>query len=93
MLRGDERRRAHTPCGRREAAAADRSFTGVAQIRWPRPVHAGDKIAYRSTVTAKRELASRPGWGMVTFLAEGHNPAGEEVMRFEGRVLVEAASA
>jgi acyl dehydratase len=66
---------------------------GVAQIRWPRPVHAGDKIAYRSTVTAKRELASRPGWGMVTFLAEGHNPAGEEVMRFEGRVLVEAASA
>lgn len=64
---------------------------GIAKVRWPRPVHAGDTIAYRSTVTAMRELASRPGWGLVTFLAEGHNPAGELVMAFEGRVLVDAS--
>lgn len=63
---------------------------GIAKVRWPRPVHAGDVISYRTTVIAKRELASRPGWGIVTFLAEGHNPAGEEVMRFEGKVLVAA---
>ncbi len=63
---------------------------GVADIKWPRPVHAGDEISYRSTVTAKRLLASRPGWGMVTFFAEGHNTAGELVMSFEGRVLVQS---
>lgn len=63
---------------------------GVANIKWPRPVHAGDVIAYRSTITAKRPLSSRPGWGMVTFLAEGHNVAGLLVVSFEGRVLVQA---
>lgn len=63
---------------------------GIAKVRWPRPVHAGDVISYRSTITAKRPLSSRPGWGMVTFLAEGHTPAGELVMSFEGRVLVQA---
>lgn len=63
---------------------------GVSNIKWPRPVHAGEVISYRSTLTAKRLLASRPGWGMVTFLAEGHNAAGVLVMSFEGRVLVQA---
>lgn len=63
---------------------------GIAKVRWPRPVHAGDVVSYRSTVVATRELASRKGWGMVTFLSEGHNPAGELVMSFEGRVLVQA---
>ncbi len=61
---------------------------GIARVRWPRPVHAGDEVTYRVTIVAKRELASKPGWGLLTFLAEGHNPAGEEVMQFEGKVLV-----
>ena len=63
---------------------------GIAQVRWPMPVHAGDVIAYRSTVTAKRPLTSRSGWGLVTFLAEGHNGGGHLVMSFEGRVLVQS---
>lgn len=81
---------------RAELAATGRTLPdigpspGIAKVRWPRPVHAGDVIAYRSTVTAKRPLASRPGWGMVTFVAEGHNAEGELVMSFEGRVLVQA---
>lgn len=66
---------------------------GIAKVRWPRPVHAADVIAYRLTVTARRALASRPGWGMVTFLAEGHNPSGALVMGFEGRVLVQSRTA
>lgn len=63
---------------------------GVANVRWLRPVHAGDVIAYRSTIIDKRLLASRPGWGLVTFLSEGRDAAGELVMGFEGKVLVEA---
>ncbi len=63
---------------------------GIANLRWPRPVHAGEAITYQATVIAKRSLASRPGWGMVTFLSEGHNAKGEPVMSFEGKVLVQA---
>lgn len=63
---------------------------GIAKVRWPQPVFPGEAIQYRSTVISKRELASRPGWGMVFFLSEGHNAAGELVMAFEGKVLVQA---
>jgi acyl dehydratase len=52
-------------------------------------VHADDVISYRATVTATRPLASRPGWGLLTFLAEGHAPGGQLVMSFEGKVLVQ----
>ena len=61
-------------------------------MRWPRPVHAGEAISYHTRVVAARLLNSRPGWGMVTFLNEGHNPKGDVVMSFEGRVLVQARS-
>ena len=61
-----------------------------ARLAFLNGVPALETVFYRTTVVAKRELASRPGWGIVTFLAEGHNTAGEEVMRFEGKVLVAA---
>ena len=63
---------------------------GIANVRWQRPVFPGEAISYRSTVVASRALASRPGWGMVTFLSEGHNASNALVMRFEGRVLVQS---
>jgi|GEM_PF-788844 acyl dehydratase len=63
---------------------------GIAKVRWPRPVFPGEAISYRSTVVASRALASRSGWGMVTFVSEGHNGEGTLVMSFEGRVLVQA---
>ncbi|NMD09493.1 MAG: dehydratase [Phyllobacteriaceae bacterium] len=65
---------------------------GIAKVRWPRPVHAGEAISYHTRVVAARLLNSRPGWGMVTFLNEGHNPKGDVVMSFEGKVLVQARS-
>ncbi|MCA0432706.1 MAG: MaoC family dehydratase N-terminal domain-containing protein [Proteobacteria bacterium] len=61
---------------------------GVQDIRWPRPVHPGDVVSFRNTITDKRELASRPQWGMITMLSEGHNQRGELVMSFSGKVLV-----
>ncbi|MFO1034162.1 MAG: hypothetical protein U1E15_08865 [Hyphomicrobiales bacterium] len=50
------------------------------------------RLAFRTTVTAKKLLDKRPGWGMVTFLSEGLNAAGELAMSFEGRVLVQCRS-
>ncbi len=56
-------------------------------LKWLKPVYPGDTVRYRSTVTGKRELASRPGWGIVMSLNEGFNQHGELVFSFEGKVL------
>ena len=60
---------------------------GFNNLRWLKPVKPGDTIAYRSTVTGTRELASRPGWGLVFTLNEGFDQTGELVFSFEGKVL------
>ena len=60
---------------------------GIANIRWLKPVAPGDTISYRTTVTGKRELKSRPGWGLVFAMNEGFNQKGELVFSFEGKVL------
>ncbi len=60
---------------------------GLANIRWPLPVQAGDEVSYRVTVIAMRELVSKPKWGLITALAEGHNQRGELVVLFESKML------
>lgn len=60
---------------------------GFTNLKWLKPVYPGDTVRYRSTVTGKRHLASRPGWGMVMSLNEGFNQHGELVFSFEGKVL------
>jgi acyl dehydratase len=60
---------------------------GFTNLRWLKPVTPGDTITYRSTVTGKRELNSRPQWGLVFSLNEGFNQRGELVFSFEGKVL------
>lgn len=66
---------------------------GLQNIRWPNPVFVGDVIHYRAIVTAKRMLNSRPDWGMVTMLCEGHNAEGTQVVSFESKVLVQRQKA
>lgn len=60
---------------------------GFDNLRWVKPVFAGDTISYRCTVTGKRELKSRPEWGLVFSQNEGFNQKGELVFSFEGKVL------
>ena len=60
---------------------------GFTNLRWLKPVTPGDTIRYRGTVTGKRELASRPQWGLVFSMNEGFNQAGTLVFSFEGKVL------
>ena len=67
--------------------AAPGPSPGFTNLRWLKPVTPGDTISYRSTVTGKRELNSRPGWGMVFSTNEGFNQKGELVFSFEGKVL------
>ncbi|WP_421694139.1 MaoC family dehydratase [Aestuariivirga sp.] len=60
---------------------------GLNNLRWLKPVTPGDTISFRTTVTGKRELNSRPGWGLVFALNEGFNQMGERVFSFDGKVL------
>jgi acyl dehydratase len=55
---------------------------GFRDLRWPRPVFAGDTVTYTHTITAKRASASRPGWGLVEGHTEGINQHGETVLGF-----------
>ena len=80
--------------GRSAAAAQGKALPplgpspGFEDLKWVRPVYAGDTIAYASTVKDKRELVSRPGWGLVFYHNEGINQKGQTVMSFTGKLLV-----
>ena len=61
---------------------------GFENLKWLKPVYPGDVVHYRSTVTAKRDLATRPGWGLLFSHNEGFNQSGDVVFSFDGKVLV-----
>jgi acyl dehydratase len=57
---------------------------GLDNIRWLKPVRAGDTIAYSRVVLESRASESRPGVGLVKSRWEAVNQAGETVMTMEG---------
>ncbi|MCX8996583.1 MaoC family dehydratase [Rhizobiaceae bacterium BDR2-2] len=60
---------------------------GIDELRWKRPVLAGDTLSGRSTVLTSRPLKSRPGLGVVRFLNEIENQRGELVCRSEFSII------
>lgn len=64
-----------------------RPSPGFSNLKWLKPVFPGDTVSYRTTVTAKRDLATRPGLGLLYSFNEGFNQAGELVFSFEGKAL------
>lgn len=60
---------------------------GFKNLKWLRPVFAGETIRFGLMVKGARALGSRPGWGLVQ--SEGHAFHGETcVMRFDSTVLI-----
>lgn len=62
---------------------------GIQNLRWHKPTREGDVIRYYSQVMAKRESASRPGWGIVTSQGSGYNGQGERVFELTASVFWE----
>lgn len=62
---------------------------GFKNLRWSKPVFAGDRITYHSAVTDKRASSSRPQWGLFFHHNTGVNQNGDEVFSFDGCVFVE----
>lgn len=61
---------------------------GFRNLRWLKPVFAGETISYRLTTTGLKPMRNRPGWSIMTALAEAHNGNGDPVMSFESAVLI-----
>ncbi len=66
---------------------------GFDDLRWRKPVFAGDTLRYRATIIGKRDSGSRPRWGVVTSRFEAHNAAGEQVLELTGHDYVERRNA
>jgi acyl dehydratase len=62
---------------------------GFRELKWLKPVYAGDTITYASEVMEKRVTKSRPGWGIVFAKNTGTNQKGDLVMSFIGSGFVE----
>lgn len=63
-------------------------FLGVNDVRFVRPVYAGDTVTASSRVLSKRESESRPQFGIVTWRTEARNQRGELVLEYERTNLV-----
>ncbi|WP_417435803.1 MaoC family dehydratase [Hoeflea sp.] len=61
---------------------------GIRNLRWFKPVYAGDEIFYSRTVRGTRPLNSRPGWSVLELTSEARNESGELVMSFDSAALV-----
>ncbi len=61
---------------------------GAKNIKWLRPIFAGDTVSYRTTVSNKRLLRSRPGWGYLQKHNEGFNQHGVKVLEFDGGLFL-----
>jgi acyl dehydratase len=75
--------------GDRRGGARTGPSPGFRDMRWLRPVYAGDSITFDATLTAARPSASRPGWGIAFHHNTGRNQRGETVFTFEGAALWE----
>ncbi|NMF96439.1 MaoC family dehydratase [Aromatoleum toluolicum] len=52
---------------------------GMTDVKFPKPVFAGDTIRSVTTVVERRESKTRPNQGIVTFRHQGFNQRNEEV--------------
>jgi acyl dehydratase len=63
---------------------------GFRNLKWLKPVYAGETVTFKRTVLGHRPLASRPGWRLMSVRAEAFDSTGDKVIEFESAVLVKA---
>jgi acyl dehydratase len=61
---------------------------GFRDLRWIKPVLAGDTVSFASVIVDKRTSASRPGWGIIQSRTTGTNQRGEEVYSITATAFV-----
>ena len=61
---------------------------GFDDLKWLKPVYAGDRVTYSGRVLAKRLSQSRPGTAIITTEFSGVNQDGEPVFAVTAHVIV-----
>lgn len=61
---------------------------GFKNLKWLKPVYAGETVTFTRTALAHRPLAGRPGWSLLTLRSEGFDSSGDKVIEFDSAVLV-----
>ena len=61
---------------------------GLDEVKWLKPVYAGETLQGRMTVLAKRQSKSRPGMGLVTMRWEARSHMGETKIDMTGINLI-----
>jgi acyl dehydratase len=77
LLVADGQRQAAEAAARGEPVAVWGPSPGFNDLRWLRPVLAGDTISYASEVESARTSEKRPEWGIVQARNSGTNQRGE----------------
>jgi acyl dehydratase len=81
-------RLAREAVARGETVVAGGPSPGFRDLRWIKPVMAGDTISFVSEVESLRTSDSRPEWGIVQIRNTGTNQRGEVVFSFLGTGFV-----
>lgn len=79
LLVEDGKRQAEAALQRGEEVAVWGPSPGFTELKWLKPVLAGDTVIYSSEVIGRRESASRPEWGLLQARNTGVNQRGEPV--------------
>src|ERR1700716_4186076 len=79
LLVADGQRQAREALARGEEVAVWGPSPGFRELRWIKPVLAGDTISYASEVESLRSSSSRPEWGILQVRNTGTNQHGELV--------------
>lgn len=61
---------------------------GLENLKWLKPVYAGETITFTRCAVSHRKLASRPGWSMLRSVCAAFDSTGDQVLSFENSVLV-----
>ena len=64
---------------------------GFSDLKWLKPVYAGETVTYTRTALSHRPLGTRPGWRLLSLRCEGFDSTGDKVIAFDSAVLVKAA--
>jgi acyl dehydratase len=79
LLVADGQREMKEAAARGETVAVWGPSPGFRELRWLKPVLAGDTISFASEIVAKRTSDSRPNWGILQAQQTGTNQHGELV--------------
>jgi acyl dehydratase len=93
LMVGDGQRMSREAAARDEEIAVWGPSPGFRELRWIKPVLAGDTISFSSVIESKRTSEKRPEWGILQSRTSGINQRGEQVYSLLATAFVPRRSA